>query len=144
MKWSSSPRWVSNSPNPTGQHGGVCLAAAPHRPAFPSPAASSRSLSTPLCLSKLPPVSVYPSRHTFQKSGKKLMRLCWHYSSPPSLCVSVTLGRIYCIHVHRPFYLKKKKNAKRKTAVGGQAVTGFGKGNSEVDFQERKAGFPPH
>lgn len=106
VKWSSSPRWVSNSHNPTGQRGGVCLAAAPHRPGFPSPAASSRSLSTPLCLSKLPPVPIYPSCHTFQKSGKKLMRLSWHYSSPQAfVCYSVvSLGSIHCILMHISFF----------------------------------------
>ncbi len=31
VKWSSSPRWVSNSLNPTGQHAGLCLAAAPQQ-----------------------------------------------------------------------------------------------------------------
>lgn len=47
VKWSSSPRWVSNSLNPTGHRAGLCLAAAPHKPGFPL-------LLPPLALFQLP------------------------------------------------------------------------------------------
>lgn len=104
MKWSSSPRWVSNSHNPTGQHGGLCLATAPHQPGFPFPAAS-HSLSAPFCLSNPPPTLRRPP----VAISKKLMRLCWHYSSPPTLCVFVSSGHIHSNNVNCPFYLKRKK-----------------------------------
>lgn len=90
VKWSSSPRWVSNSLNPTGQRAGLCLAAAPRKPGFPlllPPLAPfqlpSAYLTSPLSLSP-PPVSLCLS---FQKSSKKLMRLGWRLSSPLSPCV---------------------------------------------------------
>ena len=53
VKWSSSPRWVSNSPNPTGQRAGLCLAVAPHKPGFPL-------LLSPLALFQLPSAYLTP------------------------------------------------------------------------------------
>lgn len=93
VKWSSSPRWVSNSLNPTGQCLRLSFAGAPHEPGSPL-LLPPLTLSTPLCLSNLPlflppPVSLCLS---FQKSSKKLMRLGWRLSSPLSPRVFVYTG----------------------------------------------------
>lgn len=62
VKWSSGPRWVSNSHNPTGHRGGSAFAAAPHKPRFLlSLLPPLALLSTPLCLSNPPPRRLPPS-----------------------------------------------------------------------------------
>lgn len=105
-------------------------------------------------------VYVYPSRHTFteKRRGANEAFAGVIPALQPFVCYSrVSLGRSRCINVSRPLsshlfkhtrtcMINREKGEKLTSDKNGlgQAVTGFGKGNSKVDFQERKAGFPPH
>lgn len=89
VKWSSSPRWVSNSGNPTGHCAGFCISATPHRPGF-------TLLLPPLTLFQLPsaylnsPLSVYPSSLTqsvFPEKQQGANEAWLAFIQPPPVCV---------------------------------------------------------
>lgn len=87
---------------------------------------------------RLPLPSHFPEKR--QEANEAVLAL-FQPSNP--LCVGV-FGTYSLYECALAFLFKKKKMQKEKLLWRDRLSQAFGKGNSEVGFQERKAGFPPH
>lgn len=86
MKWSSSPRWVSNSLNPTGHRAGLSK---PDFPLLLPPLTLFQRCSSYLT-PPVPPPSPFSLCLSFQRGSSELMRLGWRSSStlsPTCVCI---------------------------------------------------------